>query len=573
MESLKFTEILEANKLLSSTIIGQPYKVTILSNVIINSFKNILEYFLRLNKIEPEVNLGNYDNIIQDTISVSDTDMVIIMYDILNVVDGVEGYFQEIDDILYEKLKEKIFLELTIIFKNLINVPVVIFNTFSSTFFVPSYFESCKVEILVSELNEYLSLNKPANVYLINFDKVVAQSGVKAAFDSRFYQLSKAPYSVGFFKNYCKALQFVLLKNTGKLKKAIIFDCDNTLWHGVIGEDGEAGIDMSMYSKIGKPFNTVQKMAKMLSKRGILVGICSKNNPEDVDKIITTHKDVDLKSEFIVIKRVNWEDKATNLREIANELNISLESIVFVDDSSFEVNLIKEKLPEVLALQVPTAGYPEMLQAIIYSHFNLNPTADDTNRTANYKEQFMRIEAKNKSSSLEEYLASLQMQITIEENNPDFIARVAQLTQKTNQFNLTTKRYTENQIEQFLGDSNIFVNTLAVKDKFGDNGLTGVCIIKNKNDSVAVIDTLLMSCRIIGRNIEIAFLNNILHLLKLKGFKTVLANFISTTKNAQVNNFYEKMSFKVEEELEGQKKYSINLDGLSDHKISYISIN
>lgn len=572
MENLKYTEILQANKTLSTELNGNPYRISVLSNVTINAFKDILEYFLRINKIEPEIELGNYDNILQDTMQMADKDMVIIMYEMLNVADSVDSYFEDIDEELYHGLKNKMFSEIDLIFENLKNIPTVIFNTFSSAFFVPDYLETSKTESLVRDLNNYVELKKTSNVTVINIDKVIAQSGIKAAFDQRFYSSSKAPYSLSFLKNYCTALRYILLKNTGKLKKAVIFDCDNTLWKGVIGEDGAEGIDMSPHTKTGKDFSRVQQMAKMLAKKGVIVGICSKNNPEDVDKILTSHEEVILKDEFIVIKKVNWEDKASNLRAIAKELNIGRDSLVFVDDSSFEINLIKDQMPEVLAIQVPMSGYADLLQQTIYSYFNLKPTKEDINKTAIYKEQFQREEAKSKAASLEDYLASLQIEITIEENNVASITRIAQLTQKTNQFNLTTKRYTENQIEQFVTDPDVVVATLSVKDKFGDNGLTGVCIIKSTVKTSAVIDTFLMSCRVIGRNIEISFLNNILNSLKDKGFSKVFASFVSSSKNAQVNTFYEKRGFSKDAESEEGKEYSINLNAFTDHTIKYIKV-
>lgn len=575
MENLKLTEILSQNKKMAAITLGKPYRVNVLSNVTINAFKDILEYFLRINKIEPSVEIGNYDNILQDSISIGNKDVVIVMYEMLNVADVVNTYFEDIDDNVYEQLLQKVLAEIKMIFENLKDVPTVIFNSFSSAFFVTDYLGTSRVDNFVNTVNDYVKKNKPVNVTFVNTNKIISQLGTSLAFDRRFYLSSKAPYSIAFFKIYCTALLPVFLKNTGKLKKAIIFDCDNTLWNGILGEDGFEGLDMSANSKRGKDFNLVQQMAKYLSKRGVIIGICSKNNAGDVDEVIKTHKDIILTDQHIVIKKVNWEDKATNLLAIAKELNIGTDSIVFVDDSSFEVNLIKEQLPEILTLQVPQAGYADYLQTNIYSYFNTLITKEDAVKADMYKQQFKREESKYNSSSIEDYLASLQMEIYIDINNTTQTARISQLSQKTNQFNLTTKRYTESQIEAFLSDENIDVISLSVKDKFGDNGLTGVCIVK-KTDSAegfAVIESLLMSCRVIGRNIETAFLNSIILWLKSAGTQQIEASFFATQKNAQVNLFYDKMGFAITKETESEKRYLLHLSGYVEQTKPYIAIH
>jgi FkbH-like protein len=316
------------------------------------------------------------------------------------------------------------------------------------------------------------------------------------------------------------------LKNNGKLKKAIIFDCDNTLWSGILGEDGIDNIDMSISSKTGKYYNMIQRIIVYLSQKGVIIGLCSKNNENDVLEVFKLHKDTYLKEENIVIHKINWSDKASNLLSISQELNIGLDSIIFVDDSSFEINLIREKLPEITTIQVPANLYlyPTILLKTIYKYFNLDVTDDDLKKTSMYKEQFQRAIEKDKFKNIDQYLASLEIEITIEKNNINQVERLAQLTQKTNQFNLTTKRYTEVQIHNFILNKQFHVFSLSVRDKFGDNGITGLCIInefEDHTDSILSIDTFLLSCRIIGRNIEYEFLNVILNSFQNKNVKEV----------------------------------------------------
>ena len=544
MENFKYTEILLLNKKLAGLIKSKTYEIGVLSNVTMNSFKEILEYSCRSNQIEPKVELGNFDNIVQDCAVFINKDLIIIFYDILNIVDQVSDFFEDLEEEKYHALKNKLFTEIDIISESLKNSPSVIFNSFSSAYYKSSNIYSSKIEKFVLELNKYLEEKKSDNITILNIDKIFKHIGINNSIDYRFYHSSKAPYTFSFLKNYVTAIESVFLRNTGKLKKAIIFDCDNTLWKGIIGEDGVENIDMSPSSKSGKIYHLVQQIAVFLSKRGIIVGLCSKNNEQDVLDVLRNHKDMVLKEEHIVIKKINWLDKATNLRAIASDLNIGTDSLVFVDDSNFEINLIKEQVPEVLTIQVPETvlEYPDLLMQKIYTYFNLGINSDDSKKTEMYKQQFLRKNIKSTFNSIDDYIASLEIELTIVKNDKSHMPRIAQLTQKTNQFNLTTCRYTESQIDYFIRDTKHQVYAMFVKDKFGDSGLTGVCIIKEdeKNPKKVLIDSLLMSCRIIGRNIEFAYVNYIINDLAAKGYQKLIAKYHPTPKNSQVEDFYEK---------------------------------
>ena len=577
MENLKYTEILKLNKELVGTIKSKPYKIGVLSNVTVNSFKEVLEYSCRLNHIEPDVELGNFDNIIQDSAVLINKDLVIIFYDVLNIVDQVSDFFEDLEEEKYSNLKNKLFTEIDIIFENLKNTASVVFNSFSSAYYNYNNIQFSKIETFVKELNIYLEQKKRSNVSIVNIDKLFTNIGFKQSIDYRFYHSSKAPYTLAFLKNYVAAIETVFLRNSGKLKKAIIFDCDNTLWKGVIGEDGMEGIDMSPTSKSGKFYHLVQRIAVFLSKRGVIVGLCSKNNEQDVLDVLRNHKDMILKEDHIVIKKVNWIDKANNLRTIASELNIGIDSLVFVDDSNFEINLIKEQVAEILTIQVPTSisDYPDLILKNVYTYFNLVLNSDDAKKTEMYKEQFDRENSKTAFSSIEDYLVSLEIELTVVKNDKEHISRIAQLTQKTNQFNLTTCRYTESQVDQFTTDKKHEVYAMFVKDKFGDNGLTGVCIAKKdeKDPKNVIIDSLLMSCRIIGRNIEFVYMNHIIKDLANKGYQLLTADFIPTKKNSQVEDFYDKVGFNLVENIDGAKRYTLNIANFESKKVDYIKIN
>jgi FkbH-like protein len=576
MEDLKYTEILKLNKELAIDNYSSNFSAKILSNVTVNSFKEIFEYSLRLKKINPVIDIGNFDNIVQDSVNSSKQNLVFVFYDVLNIVDSISSYFESLEEDSILELKHKIISEIDLILDNLKNTPTVIFNTFSTAAIVSPYVNSTKLEKFVLELNNYLYNSSAKNLVLVNIDKIVNNLGRSQAFDFRFYQSSKAPYTIAFFKTYICAIESTILKVTGKLKKAIIFDCDNTLWKGVVGEDGLENIQMSANSAIGKAFYDIQCIAKHLSKNGILVGLCSKNNLSDVDEVINNHKDMVLSNEDIIIKKVNWNDKATNLQEIASELNIGVDSLLFIDDSDYEINLVKERLPELKTFQVPKNSYlyKNELLDFIYLNTSLVVSAEDLKKTEQYKEQLVREIDKSNFDSMDSYISSLKIKLDIQKDNESQIPRVSQLTQKTNQFNLTTYRYTETEIEEYMLNDTTHVFTSSVSDKFGDSGLTVVCIVVvDKDKSLAKIDTLLMSCRIIGRNIEFVFMDNVFQFLKSFGIKTIHSEYIKTAKNNQVSDFYDKLGFTVNLEEVGQKVYLLDLSKYQNSTIDYIEIN
>jgi len=303
--------------------------------------------------------------------------------------------------------------------------------------------------------------------------------------------------------------------------------------------------------------------------------LCSKNNSADVDEVIKSHPDMQLRVEHITINKSNWSDKVTNLKEIAQELNIGLDSLVFVDDSSFEVNLIREQLPEVKVLQVPERlyEYPKMLRENHSLFYNLSFTAEDKKKIKMYKQQVKRVAVKKEFSDIENYLASLELKMTIFENDESIIPRMSQMSQKTNQFNLTTNRYTEGDIKSFIENDDSKIIAFSVSDKFGDSGVTGLCIINFHNETQSVeIDSLLMSCRIIGRNIEYAFIDYIIKIIKEKKINVIKAKYIKTQKNEQVNEFYDKCSFTLTESSDSVKNYTLDISNYEPKQLNYIEV-
>ena len=472
-----------------------------------------------------------------------------------------------------EDLLEKTKSEIDLLFRNLSKTSIVIFNKFSSLPFNHTYLEENKFDYICNILNRHIEENCPSNFLLINIDRIFARLSIEKSVDFRYYYSSKSLYSIEFYKTYAALISPVLFSILGKNKKALIVDCDNTLWKGTVGEDGVDGIELSSKDKNGIVFEEIQYLMLALSKRGIVIGLCSKNNSEDINEVFAKRSDLAITEKDILIKRINWENKAFNLQEIANELNIGLDSLVFIDDSKFEIDFVREHLPDVTTLQVPdrTYEYPEYFRENLSLFYKYQNTNEDKKRLELYKDEQKRQVEKQKFKSIEEYLQSLELRIEIHINDRTKIVRIAQLTQKTNQFNLTTNRYTEIDIENFINSSVYKIYTMNVKDKFGDYGLTGLSIVKQVNE-LAVIDSFLMSCRIIGRNIEIAFFNFIANDLRLSGKKKLEALYIKTNKNTQVEKFYDGLGFKLLPNNGLNKTYTLDFSNFQNKEINYITV-
>lgn len=575
MRELKYTEILKANNQLKKQVEGaKPYNIKVLSNITCNQLGATLAFHLMQQGINPVIAFGNYDNIVQDSFNQQDQQLVIVHYELLNVVGKTDCYVEDLSDEQIEEIASSLEGELGMVLQNLSAIPCVLFDGFNAGAISISPLRRNRYAELAQRLNQYVVDNKNNNTYLIDNNTIFNKIGVEYTLDFKLYNLSKTLYTISYWKEYVYLVSPVLLKVTGKAKKAVIFDCDNTLWKGILGEDGFDGIDMSEHSKIGGLYHQVQNMAVWLSKHGVLIGLCSKNNPEDVTDVIDRHPDMALKNENIVISQVNWNDKASNLQAIAETLNIGLDSLVFVDDSDFEINLIKKQLPQVLCMQVPEAiyDYPAKLGVIINSYFYFSDSKADLDKTNQYKQQAERAKQKSKFADIAEYLRSLEMEVTFGVDKAEETERVAQLTQKTNQLNVCTTRYTQTQIETIKEKPNQSYISLSVKDKFGDSGLTGVAIVSYA-DGKGRIDDFLMSCRVMGRNIEFAFVDFIITFLFEHSCNTVEAQYLPTQKNKPVSDFFEKCGFSVISEKEDEKKYALSISDYSKKNIDYIKVN
>jgi len=575
MIKLKYSEILKLNKELGDSIKSSSYKITILSNIIVHQIKELLEYRLRKEGLNADVELGDYNNIVQDSDKYKNSHAVVIFWELCNIIDGFQYKVNLLNDNQLDEILNKSKAEIDLVLKNFEKTSLVLINKFTSLSFYSLKIKKNNYEKLATQLNEYMEEKITSNVRLVDIDKAIASVGILNSIDLRYYYSSKSLYKVDFFKVYIELINPFFMSTNGKAKKALIFDCDNTLWKGVLGEDGFEKIEMSTRTEHGAIYTEIQSIALALNNQGVLIGLCSKNNSKDVDEVIRSHPDMQLRNEHITINKSNWSDKVTNLKEISEELNIGLESLVFVDDSDFEVNLVREKLPEVTVLQVPERiyEYPGLLRKKMDLFYNFSLTLEDKKKIEMYRQQVKRDKIKKKFINIEDYIASLELKMAIFEDDESIVPRMSQMTQKTNQFNLSTKRYTEGDIQNLIDDLDSVVYAFSVSDKFGDNGVTGLCIVSGTSKGeTAEIDSLLMSCRIIGRNIEYAFMDHVIEKMKDKGLSVIKAKYVKTRKNEQVKNFYDKCSFELIDQNEIIRDYILNTKSYKPKKLNYIEV-
>ena len=411
---------------------------------------------------------------------------------------------------------------------------------------------------MLNEINNKLAdeLSKSDSVYVYDFDKFVAKFGEKNVFDYKQFFFGDMKISLDYIPYLASELMSYVIGHLGISKKCIVLDLDNTLWGGIVGEDGFNGIKLGP-DPPGNAFVEFQKTLLSLHQRGIILAINSKNNYDDAIKVIREHPYMQLKEENFAAIRINWNDKVSNLKEIADEINIGLDSLIFFDDDPVNREYVRVSLPQVMTVELPQD--PSEFTNVL-KHLNefsvLKITQEDQQRGKMYAEQRKRTDLEKSSSGLQDFLKQLDLKVSIKNANDFTIPRISQLTLKTNQFNLTTKRYQESDIKKFSQDTNYLVGCAQVEDKFGDNGITGVFIVDKKNPQEWYLDTFLLSCRVMGREVEKGILNHIINKAKESGAQKIRARFIPTHKNKPIEDFLPSCGFKKESD---SWVYSVNL--------------
>lgn len=391
-----------------------------------------------------------------------------------------------------------------------------------------------------------LAMRRQADIvgaHIISIDRKAAKDGLYNWFDAALWHKSKQEIRPTVAPVYGDLVARVIAAVIGKSYKCLVLDLDNTLWGGVIGDDGLDGISLGQGSTTGEAFVEFQKYVKNLSERGIILAACSKNDENIALEVFEKHPEMVLTRQDIACFIANWDDKASNLRTIAHRLNIGLDAIVFADDNPFERALIKQELPMIAVPELPDdpcyygrciadAGYFEAITL----------TSEDRIRADQYQANIARGALLADVTDMTTYLKSLEMILYWQNFERTGLQRIVQLINKTNQFNLTTRRYTTEDVVALLEDKTAFGVQLRLVDKFGDNGVVAIIIGRMKLGDL-IVDTWLMSCRVLGREVEIATLNIIMAESKRFGARRVIGQYFPTEKNLLVKNHYAKLGF------------------------------
>lgn len=381
------------------------------------------------------------------------------------------------------------------------------------------------------------------NTFLIDLDALQTALGRSTFADPKLYYVAKMPISLAALPAAAKLVVDVVRSLQGTVKKCLVLDLDNTLWGGVIGDDGLSGIQIGELGT-GHAFSDFQKWLKELKNRGILLTVCSKNNEDTAKEPFEKHPEMVLRLEDFSMFVANWEDKARNIRTIQQALNIGMDSMVFLDDNPFERELVRTMIPEITVPELPEdpALYLQYLRGL-----DLFETAsysrEDAGRTEQYREKAQRAAFEAAFQSYDDYLEALQMRASAAAFDPFHYPRIAQLTQRSNQFNLRTVRYTEAEIEALAQDDSRIGLYFTLKDKFGDHGLISVVVLEKQPEDTLFISEWLMSCRVLKRGMEAFIVDKILSVAAQQGFRRVVGEYIPTPKNAMVKDLYEQLGF------------------------------
>jgi FkbH-like protein len=410
---------------------------------------------------------------------------------------------------------------------------------------------------ITMDINKGLISGAPPFVHFIDMDRLAARVGKNSWRDPRLWFLGKVPFAPRHMDHYSMALGGALRRATGKNRKALIVDLDNTLWGGVVGDDGYEGIRIGPGDPVGEAYADFCNYIKTLGTRGIILGICSKNNPEIALKVFEINPYMPLKRENFAIIRCNWDDKATNLRAIASELNIDLSAIVFADDNPAECELIQKELPAVTVIHLKgdPAGFRRQVDSLHL--FELDSIShEDLSRTASYQGRKMADIEKTSSASLEDYLAGLKMDGLIWDARDDDLPRLSQMENKTNQFNVTTKRWSADQLHHFMRSGNHDIICFRLIDKFADHGLVSSLVVRYQNNSAHILSWL-MSCRVLSRTAEEFIINDLVERARSRHVSEIIGEYIPTEKNVIVSDLYKRLGFTPGNHSEGL--YHLNL--------------
>jgi FkbH-like protein len=578
---MSLTEYINQSKRINKSDFMKSCKIALLSNFTINGLGEVMKVLCSENKIYADIYVPNYNQYMQEILNKSsqlynfNPDAIFLLIDISHFLGDFYHFPYRLTAEERKKVIEQKFQEL----KNLITLlkQNISSKIILNNFLLPLYSsrgilenkQDYGIRTAINHLNNMLEdfAKNDSQLFIFDINSFAAKEGHNSIIDNKINYLADMKLSPPAIISLAEEYQSYILPLMSMTKKCIILDLDNTLWGGVVGEDGISNLKLGP-EKEGKPFYDFQKRLLELSERGIILAINSKNNRDDAIEVLKNHPYMLLREDNFAAIKINWEDKVRNIKEIATELELGIDSFVFIDDDKTNREFVRQMLPEVFVVELPRdpCDYVKTLESLkIFNSFAI--TKEDLEKKDMYLSQKKRNELKENISDLTSFLRELNLELTLVDVDEFNLPRASQLTQKTNQFNLTTKRYTEENLKNFLNTGNYLLKIIQVRDRFGDYGITGLAIIKKLDSETWEIDTFLLSCRILGKEIEFAFLQELVNKARKENIKKINAVFIQTLKNMPAANFLRDAGFDLKNQSEKEANYS--LDTSKENKKSF----
>ena len=548
-------------------------KIALLSSSTTIFAEPLLKYFLLCNNINAEIKSGDFGSWRQDILDENswitnyNPDAIIITLNwrdasLSAIANTTENCITEIESMW--NILAKRFTSATI-FQLGFDLPKV-----DSGGFLMHNLNTSKTQTIHKINLSLLEKAQKSSVVFIDATILQAHVGIAKWEDPQIWYRAKQHPSLDALPTFTSAIARAIKAKFIPSKKVCVLDLDNTLWGGIISEDGLSGIRLGSPDAVGEAFEAFQQYLLELKQRGILLTVCSKNDETDALSPFERHPSSKLKRTDFVSFKANWNRKSENIKEIALELNLGLDSFIFIDDNPVEIAEVSAELPEVECVLLPqdVAYFIEYLDSKqFFDTTTISP--DDTKRSQSYVENALRNSAKTSTNSLEDYLASLQMECVIEEISDDNIARIEQLLGKTNQFNTTTRRHSADTIRTLLSQKRSFGRCFRLNDKFGDLGIVGVVIAIDVNNSLE-IDSLVMSCRAMGRGLENMMINETFEFARKKNFTKVKGIYLPTIKNQKIKNLYSNFGFTNIKESDTMSLFECEINSFQE-KQTYIT--
>lgn len=523
-------------------------KIAILGGSTVDDIRNLLEIFLLYEGIKPTFYQSEYNKYFEDAVFGNDEldafkpEIILVFTSFVNLINlpsiGDKNFSADVEFNRYVQIWESLTEKYS---------AVIIQNNFDSPYIAPfgnlDNVENYGLAHFVAEMNlrfaEYAQTHK--NFFIHDLQGLSARLGLDKWHNRFQYYAYKFAMNYDVMPDVALNLSKIIRAILGKNKKCLVLDLDNTLWGGVIGDDGVENIQIGHETPAAEAFTEFQSYVLNLKKRGIILAVCSKND-EEIAKSGFSHPDSVLHVEDFAAFYANWLPKNENLRGIAEELNIGTDSLVFIDDNPAERQIVRDTMPEVAVPEVNPDDIFSYIRAIEGAGYfePVTISDDDLKRNDTYRENKQRQILESTAKSYDEFLKSLNMKAEIDSFKPIYFDRIAQLTNKTNQFNLTTRRFTRADIENFANDSRYITLYGRLSDKFGDNGLISVVIGEKINDELHII-LWLMSCRVLKRDIEFAMLDELVK--RCAGCKKIVGYYFPTNKNKMVAELYKTFGF------------------------------